>query len=93
METFKQRLKRYVDNEDLEIFGWLTINLHNSYWPETHIAKENRLYVGLYLLAHALIQMISENMFGFRAKQGTQFYLENFVDKSVKRRLRKCMSV
>ena len=80
METFKQRLKRYVDNESLEIFGWLTVYLHNSYWGEIYAAKENRQYHSVYLLTHALIQMISENMFGFRSKQATKFYLENFVD-------------
>ena len=80
MESFKQRLKRYVDNEDLEIFGWLTVYLHNSYWGEIHTAKENRLYLCVYLLTHAVIQMISENMFGLRGKDGTKFYLETFVD-------------
>jgi hypothetical protein len=80
LETFKQRFKRYVDNESLEIFGWLTVFLHNSYWGEIYAAKENRQYHSVYLLTHALIQMISENMFGFRGKQATKFYLENFVD-------------
>src|SRR3977135_4378721 len=80
MESFKKRLKRYTDNDDLEIFGWLTVYLHNSYWGEIHTAKENRLYNCVSLLTHALIQMISENMFGFRGKDGTRSYLENFVD-------------
>lgn len=80
MESFKVRLKRYTDNNELEIFGWLTVYLHNSYWGEIHTAKENRLYHCVYLLTHALIQMISENMFGFRGKDGTKFYLESFID-------------
>lgn len=80
MESFKKRLKRYTDNEDLEIFGWLTVYLHNVYWSEIQTAKENRLYHCVYLLTHALMQMISENLFGLTGKDGTKFYLENFVD-------------
>src|SRR5258708_21578751 len=83
MEYFEERLKRYTDNGDLEIFGWLTLHLHNSYWGEIHNAKENRLYLCVYLLTHALIQMISENMFGLTGKNGTKFYLENFVEGEI----------
>lgn len=80
METFKQRLKRYTDENDLEIFGWLTIFLQNAYLREIQVAKEARLYHCMYLITHAVIQMVSENMFGFKGKDGTRFYLESFID-------------
>lgn len=80
METFQERLKRHIDSNDLEIFGWLTVYLHNAYWAEIYAAKQNRLYHCVYFMTHALIQMVSENMFGFRGKDGTRFYLESFVD-------------
>ncbi len=80
MESFKERLKRYTNENDLEIFGWLTVFLRNAYLPEIRSAKENRRYHCVYLLIHAIMQMVSENMFGLRGKDGTKFYLENFVD-------------
>jgi hypothetical protein len=80
METFQQRLKRYTDQNDLEIFGWLTMFLQNAYLRELRLAKENKLYHCVYLIAHALMQMVSENMFGFNGKDGTKFYLESFID-------------
>lgn len=80
METFKQRLKRYTSKNDLEIFGWLTVYLQNSYLGELRLAKENQLHLCVYLITHAVIQTVSENMFGSTGKDGTKFYLENFVD-------------
>lgn len=80
METFGERLTRYTVENDLEIFGWLTVFLHNSYMRELRIASEHGLYHCVYLITHAVMQMISENMFGRAGRDGTRFYLENFVD-------------
>lgn len=80
METFKQRLKRFTDENDLEIFGWLTIFLQNAYLHEIRLAQEARVYHCVYLITHAVIQMVTENMFGFKGKDGTRFYLESFID-------------
>jgi hypothetical protein len=80
METFEKRLKRYTDENDLEIFGWLTILMQNPYLHELHLAKVNRLYHCVYLFTHAIMQTVAENMFGLKGKDGTKFYLENFVD-------------
>jgi hypothetical protein len=80
MESFKQTLKRFTTQNDLEIFGWLTVFLQNAYVPEVRRAKESKLYHCVYLLTHAIMQMVSESMFGLRGRDGTRFYLENFVD-------------
>jgi hypothetical protein len=80
MESFDQRLKRYTSQNDLEIFGWLTIWLQNAYLSELRLAKENRLYHSVYLITHAIIQIVAEKMFGLRGRNGTEFYLQNFVD-------------
>ena len=80
METFKQRLRRYTSQNDLEIFGWLTVYLQNDYRREIAAAREGRQYLSVYLLSHAVIQMISENLFGLSGREGTAFFLEHFVD-------------
>ena len=63
METFDQRLKRYVTRSDREIFGWLSVMFQNCYLPEIRRARENELYLCVYLTTHSVIQMVSENMF------------------------------
>ena len=64
MESFNQRLKRYTSRDDLEIFGWLTIWLQNAYLREVRLAKVNKLYHCVYLITHAIMQTVVENMFG-----------------------------
>lgn len=80
METFEQRLQRYLAGDDLEIFGWLTVYLQNDYLRELRSARECRLYLSVYLLAHSVVQMISENLFALRGRDGTSFFLKRFVD-------------
>lgn len=80
MESFEERLKRFTSQNDLEIFGWMTVMIHNVSMRELRIAKENRLYQCIFLITHSVIQTISESMFGKRGSEGTSFYLENFVD-------------
>jgi hypothetical protein len=82
METFEQRLNRYTTQNDLEIFGWLAVYLQNAYLPELRGARNARLYHCLYLITHSVMQMISEHLFGLKGREGTRFYLENFVDGS-----------
>ncbi len=80
METFEQRLKRYVTQPDLEIFGWLAVSLQNSYALEIKGARTKQLYLSVYLLTHAVMQMVSENMFELTGLDGTRFFLSHYVD-------------
>jgi hypothetical protein len=86
MESFEKRLKRYTSQDDLEIFGWMTVMMHNVTMRELRIAKENNLYQCLFLSSHAVIQTISENMFNKRGIEGTRFYLESFFDGTTRDR-------
>jgi hypothetical protein len=86
MESFKDRLRRYTVGDDLEIFGWMTGMMQNYTLRELRIASEKGLYQCVFLCSHAIIQTISESMFDKRGIDGTRFYLENFVDESVKDR-------
>jgi hypothetical protein len=84
MESFKDRLGRYTVQDDLEIFGWMTVMMQNYPLRELRIASEKGLYQCVFLCSHAIIQTISEGMFDKRGIDGTRFYLENFVDEPAK---------
>jgi hypothetical protein len=79
-ETFKQRLKRYVDQPAVDTLGWMTMMLQNYHVVELRRAREAKLYHCVYLLAHSIIQTVSETMFGLPGPSGTHFFLERFAD-------------
>jgi hypothetical protein len=80
METFRQRLKRYVDEPATETLGWMRVMLQNTHVVELRRARENKLYHCVYLLAHSIIQTVSEAMFGLTGLNGTHHFLEHFAD-------------
>jgi hypothetical protein len=79
-ETFEQRLKRYVDQPAVDTLGWMTMMLHNYHVDELRRAREAKLYQCVYLLAHSIVQTVSETMFGLPGLSGTRFFLERFAD-------------
>jgi hypothetical protein len=79
-ETFTQRLKRYVDRPAVDTLGWVKVMLQNYHVLELKGARENKLYHCVYLLAHSVIQTVSEAMFGLTGLKGTHFFLEEFAD-------------
>jgi len=80
METFKERLKRYTDRDALDTFGWMKMLIQNHHVPELRSAREQKLYQCVYLMTHAIIQTVSENMFNKVGLDGTVFFLQTFVD-------------
>jgi hypothetical protein len=80
METFEQRLKRCVTQLDLEIVGWLAVSFQNSYASEIEGARTEKLYLSVYLLTHAVMQIISENMFDLTGVDGTKSFLSHYID-------------
>lgn len=79
-ETISQRLKRYVDNPVVDTLGWMTMYLQNQPAVELRRAREAKLYFCVYLLAHSIIQTVSELMFGMTGLEGTHYFLEQFAD-------------
>jgi len=79
-ETFKQRLKRYADQPATDTLGWMRLMLQNYHAVELGRAREAKLYHCVYLLAHSIIQTVSETMFGLAGLRGTHFFLERFAD-------------
>jgi hypothetical protein len=81
-ETINQRLKRYLDNPVIDTLGWMTLYLQNQPAVELKRAREAKLYFCVYLLAHSIIQTVSELMFGKTGLEGTHYFLEQFADGS-----------
>ncbi len=79
-ESFEERLKRYTDQPAADTLGWLTMLLQNENVVELRRARENKLYYCVYLMAHSIIQTVSETMFGLTGLEGTHFFLANFGD-------------
>jgi hypothetical protein len=50
-ETFKDRLRRYVDNPATDTLGWMRVYLQNQPAVELKRAREGKLYFCVYLLA------------------------------------------
>lgn len=80
METFEKRLKRFLCTDVYEIPETLLNSINNHFLPEIRIAGQHKNTRLIFLGTHAIIQTVTENIFGLRGKPGTKFYLENFVD-------------
>lgn len=79
-ETFEQRLKRYADQPATDTLGWMIMMLQNYHVVELRRAREQKLYHCVYLLAHSIMQTVSETMFGLDGINGIRFFLERFAD-------------
>ena len=79
-ESFEQRLKRYTDQPATDTLGWMTMLIQNEHVVELRRARENKLYYCVYLMAHSIMQTVSETMFGYTGLKGTHFFLEAFAD-------------
>ena len=79
-ETFSDRLKRYADRPVIDTLGWMTMYLQNQPAVELRRAREAKLYFCVYLLAHSIIQTVSELMFALTGLDGTHYFLEQFAD-------------
>lgn len=80
METFEARLRRFLVNEPEEVFGTVLNSIHNFFNNQLEKAGERQLDELIFLGTHAVMQTVSEKMFGISGLAGTEFYLKNFVD-------------
>ena len=80
MESFAERLKRYVDRPAVDTLGWMIMMFQNEYASELRPARESKLYCCVCLLAHSIVQTITELMFSRSGEAGTRFFLQHFVD-------------
>lgn len=80
METRDMRLKRWLDSEPSEIFGWMTVWAQNALVPQIKVLSRPHFEEGLFLVTHGFIQAFMENVFDIRGRDATQEYLKRFVD-------------
>jgi hypothetical protein len=79
-ESFEQRLKRLTDQPAIDTLGWMKMLIQNEHVVELRRARESKMYHCVYLMAHSIMQTVSETMFGFTGLKGTHFFLETFAD-------------
>jgi hypothetical protein len=81
MESFEERLKRWTMGADREWALTVFVMLRNTLENEVTLASKNHSLMLTLMGIHAVIQIITEKVFGLGKGPGTtQFYLENFVD-------------
>ncbi len=82
MEPFRDRLRRFLSNED-EVPLTLLLWAQNFLLPQVRVAKKNRLDNLIFLSTHAFIQTFSEKALGKRGRAATRYFQQSFMDEPV----------
>jgi len=80
METFEDRLRRFLFGAVREIPLTLLNSIANFFLPQIQEAGKQQLDYLVLLGAHSIIQIVAEQIFGQHGPSGTGFYLRQFVD-------------
>jgi hypothetical protein len=80
VETFEDRLRRFLFGSPNEIFVTILNSISNFTLPQLRAASNAELYKLALLGAHSAMQTISEQIYGQHGVDATTFYLTNFVD-------------
>lgn len=80
METFEDRLRRFLFGSPNEVFLTILNSISNFTLPELCAATDAGLYNLSLLGAHSVMQIIGEQIYGKTGIEATTFYLKNFVD-------------
>lgn len=80
MESFERRLERFLSGSPDEIFFTILNSIHNFAVPQVVQATRAGLHRLALLGFHAVMQTVSEQIYGRRGTDATIFYLSNFVD-------------
>ncbi len=86
METFEDRLHRFLSGSPNEIFLTILNSISNFTLDQLRRATEAELYDLALLGAHAVAQTVAEQIYGRTGLAATKFYLENFVGGDVEDR-------
>ena len=86
METFEDRLRRFLFGAVREIPLTLLSSIANFFLPQIQEAGKQRLEYPVLLSTHAIIQIVAEQIFGQHGPPGTEFYLRQFVDTATPNR-------
>ena len=80
METFDERLHRYLNSRPVNIFGWMTVWAQNELAPQVKLVTNPGAEVLLFVGCHTFIQGFMENTYGIRGKAATHEFLSRFMD-------------
>jgi hypothetical protein len=85
MESFDDRLRRFLSHED-EVPLTLLVWAQNLLLPQVRVAKENHLDNLTFLSTHAFLQTFSEKALGIQGRAATKYFLQSFMDDTVSNR-------
>ena len=85
MESFDDRLRRFLSHED-EVPLTLLVWAQNFLLPQVHMAKENHLDNLTFLSTHAFIQTFSDMALGLQGRTATHYFLHSFMDDAMSNR-------
>jgi len=80
MESFEDRLRRFLNGTEDEIPYTLISWGQNFLLPQLKIAKKHALDNLIFLGTHAFIQTFSEKVLGKAGLSATKFFLQSFMD-------------
>jgi hypothetical protein len=82
METFDDRLYRFLNSRPVNIFGWMTVWAQNELAPQVKLVTKPGAEVLLFVGCHTFIQGFMEKTYGIRGKAATHEFLLRFMDGS-----------
>jgi len=80
VETFDERLTRFLDSRPLNIFGWMTVWAQNELVPQIQLVNHSGAEVLLFVGCHTFIQGFMEKTYDIRGKTATHEFLSRFMD-------------
>lgn len=80
MESWEDRLRRFLSGGPEESLGNLIESIGYTVIPQLKKAAANKCDDLLLLGAHAVMQTCCQYIYGKRGKEGTRFFLKEFVD-------------
>jgi len=80
METFEERLRRFMDGRPVNIFGWMTVWAQNELLPQIRTVNRPGHEVLLFVGCHTFIQGFMEKTYGIKGPPATHEFLARFMD-------------
>jgi hypothetical protein len=82
MEDFQERLARYLDEDGVNIFGWMTIWAQNELVVQIGAVNKPNFETLLFLGTHGFMQTFMESAYHLRGVKATKAFLERFMDET-----------
>jgi len=83
LESYQQRILRFLNGSPDEIWRTLLNSINNLFLPDLRFVGEHKKDRIVFLGTHAVIQTVSKHLFGKKGLDATEFYLKHFVDGEV----------